>query len=119
MRPSFTNSSQPLLLIFPKPGSHLAGRRRLNRRHPMKYKLNVSYDCGISYNVEKESEDLKGLKKRGKELDEQMLRWDIENEKGEQIECCAIHKEIITFMAVANLKEHLKREKNIDEKEAS
>jgi len=32
MRPSFTNSSQPLLLIFPKPGLHLAGRRRLNRR---------------------------------------------------------------------------------------
>lgn len=64
----------------------------------MKYKLNVSYNCGTSYRVERESDDLEELKKAGKKLDEQMLRWDIEDEEGEQIECCAIHKGIIDFM---------------------
>ena len=68
----------------------------------MKYKLNVSYDCGISYRVERESDSLEELKKVGQELDTQMLRWDIEDGEGEQVECCAIHKNIIKVLSVAN-----------------
>ena len=71
----------------------------------MKYKLSVSYNCGVTYGVERESDDLEELKKAGKELDEQMLRWDIEDENGEAIECCAIHKSIIGFMGKVRKRE--------------
>lgn len=71
----------------------------------MKYKLNVSHNCGVSYAVEKESYNLEELKKEGKKLDDQMLRWDIEDEKGEQIECCAIHKGIVDFMGAVREQE--------------
>lgn len=64
----------------------------------MRYKLNVSYNCGISYRVERESDNLKELKKKGKELDEQTLRWVIDDEDGNQVDCCAIHKNIVGFM---------------------
>ena len=64
----------------------------------MKYKLSVSHDCGCSYRVEKESDNLEELRKEGQKLDEQMLRWSIEDERGEPVECCGIHKEIIGFM---------------------
>jgi len=71
----------------------------------MKYKLNVSYDAGTSYRIEQESDNLEELKKVGKKFDEQKLRWDIEDEKGKQLECCAIHKAIISFLGTANEKE--------------
>ena len=78
----------------------------------MKYKLSVSYNCGVTYGVERESDDLEELKKAGKELDEQMLRWDIEDENGEAIECCAIHKSIIGFMGKVRKQETEKRLQN-------
>ena len=78
----------------------------------MKYKLNVSYNCGASYRVEKESDNLEELKKAGKKLDEQTLRWDIEDENGNQIECCAIHKGIIDFMGKVREQEAEKRLQN-------
>jgi hypothetical protein len=71
----------------------------------MKYKLNVSYNCGTSYRVERESNNLEELKEAGKKLDEQMLRWDIEDEDGEPIACCAIHKDIFNFMEAVNRQE--------------
>lgn len=71
----------------------------------MKYKLNVSHDCGCSYRVEKESDNLEELKKEGQKLDEQMLRWDIEDETGEQIECSAVHKGIVRFMRAVRKQE--------------
>jgi hypothetical protein len=71
----------------------------------MKYKLNVSHNCGCSYGVEKESNNLEELKKEGQKLDEQMLRWDIEDESGEQIECSAVHKGIVRFMEVMSKRE--------------
>lgn len=78
----------------------------------MKYKLNVSYNCGVSYRVERESNNLEELKEAGKKLDEQMLRWDIEDENGEQIECCGVHKGIIDFMEAVNRQEGEKRLQN-------
>ena len=78
----------------------------------MKYKLNVSYNCGVSYGVEKESYNLEELKEAGKKLDEQMLRWDIEDENGEPIECCVIHKGIFSFMKAVNRQESEKRLQN-------
>lgn len=36
----------------------------------MKYKLNVSYNCGASYRVERESNNLEELKEAGKKLNE-------------------------------------------------
>ena len=71
----------------------------------MKYKLNVSHNCGISYGVEKESDNLEELKKEGKKLDEQMLRWDIEDEAGKQVECSAVHKGIVNFMGAMRKRE--------------
>jgi len=79
----------------------------------MKYKLNVSYNCGVSYRVERESDNLEELKEAGKKLDEQMLRWGIEDENGEQIECCAIHKGIIGFMGKMREQEYLKKLRNL------
>jgi len=71
----------------------------------MKYKLNVSHNCGCSYGVEKESDNLEELRKEGQKLDEQMLRWDIEDEAGKQIECSAVHKGIVRFMKVMSKRE--------------
>lgn len=78
----------------------------------MKYKLNVSHNCGVSYGVERESDNLEELKKAGKELDEQMLRWDIEDEDGKSIECCAIYKGIFNFMEAVNRQESIRRLQN-------
>lgn len=75
----------------------------------MRYKLNVSYNCGCSYRVEKESDNLEELKKEGKNLDGQMLRWTIEDERGKQVEGCAIHKGIINFMGAVRRKEEKAR----------
>lgn len=79
----------------------------------MIYKLNVSYNCGASYGVKRESDNLKELKREGKKLDEQMLRWDIEDENGEQVDCCGIHKGIVNFMgAVRDKEEKANRDDN-------
>jgi len=79
----------------------------------MKYKLNASYNCGVSYRVEKESNNLEELKEAGKKLDEQMLRWSIEDENGNQIECCGIHKGIVDFMGRVREQEDLKKLRNL------
>jgi len=71
----------------------------------MKYTLKVSYDCGVRYRTEKESDDLEELKQRGKELDRKMLRWTIEDAEGKQIECCNIHKSILATILAHRIKE--------------
>jgi len=78
----------------------------------MKYKLNVSYNCGSSYVVEKESDNLEELKKEGRKFDALTLRWDIQDEDGKQVECCAIHKGIVGFMERVRQREPLSEEEN-------
>ena len=70
----------------------------------MKYTLKVSYDCGVRYVAEKESDDLEELKQRGKELDREMLRWTIEDAEGKQVEYCNIHKSIVETILAQRLK---------------
>ena len=70
-------------------------------------RLMVSHDCGGSY-FEKATGTLEELTEQAKELklDEQLLRWVIESNDGqEQIEVSAIHKEIISFMTRARATE--------------
>jgi hypothetical protein len=80
----------------------------------MKYKLQVSYNCGSSYGVAKESDDLEELEKEGRKFDEQKLRWAIEDENGEQVECCAIHKGIIDFMEKVRTRHPVPKKEDVD-----
>ena len=61
------------------------------------YKLLVSHDCGMTYQCELEDGDLKKLLSRGKDLDDQMLRWYIMDESGGRVDItCKIHDSIVT-----------------------
>jgi len=67
------------------------------------FTLFVSYNCGISYDVEAESKELDVLKPKMAKFDKNMLRWYLEKDgKFYQAEICPIHKGIFQFMAVAN-----------------
>ena len=68
----------------------------------MKYTLEVSYNCGGSYNVDMVSDDLDDFKKRCKELDLQGLRWALEDENGESVGICHIHAGIVETMTALN-----------------
>lgn len=70
----------------------------------MKYYLFISYNCGCDYQQYGESENPKDLLEKVKdmELDKQMLRWSIENEKGDFYDISPIHKQIILTMEKAN-----------------
>ena len=61
----------------------------------------VSYDCGINYSVDRETETVEELQERMNELDQEMLRWYVENDAGVPIpgELCAIHASVLDSMA--------------------
>jgi len=64
------------------------------------FKLFVSYDCGINYDLVQESEKIEDFDSKIKEFDENWLRWYIEDEKSELKNVSKIHKEIITSLSV-------------------
>lgn len=68
------------------------------------YKLMVSHDCGHRYACEAELEKLDDLiqEAQNRKLDEQWLRWAIEDEQGNVVEASLIHKKIIAFMDKIN-----------------
>lgn len=71
----------------------------------MKVKLMVSYDAGLSYEHDmemKSEEDAKLMAKRTVQLDEEGLRWVIENEEGDIIEASKIHRTIISMIDKLN-----------------
>jgi len=60
------------------------------------YRLMISHDCGMSYSCEKKSENVDDFKEDCKKLDEQMLRWCIEEDgKLDMNHTCLIHKSIL------------------------
>lgn len=71
----------------------------------MKYTLYVSHNCGMSYVPERESEDLESFQARCKELNEQMLRWSLEDEDSNPVGVCGIHAGIMAMMTVLNERE--------------
>jgi hypothetical protein len=72
----------------------------------MKYKLMVSYDCGISYSTEAKADTVDELVKKAVELklDENWLRWVIEDENEKIQEIGAIHKGILDALRRLNEK---------------
>ncbi len=67
------------------------------------YKLMVSQDCGASYYCERESYRIEDFKERTEELDNQMIRWGIDDEDNNPIGIpCKIHREIIQTMQMLN-----------------
>lgn len=63
------------------------------------YKLMVSWDCGMSYQCEKKSDNINDFKERTVKLNRQMLRWTIEDEQGNLTgDICKIHGEIIATL---------------------
>ena len=71
---------------------------KLQKRGIM-YDLLVSYNCGISYGLDSSSENLDELRPRMAELDNDLLRWYVE-QNGEMITetLCNIHNSILTFI---------------------
>ena len=67
-------------------------------------KLMSSMDCGGSYYLEFETDDIEKIKKRGKELDEQMIRWYIEDNDGEISKkfMSKIHHDILATLLMMN-----------------
>ena len=65
----------------------------------MAYTLMVSRDCGTSFHVDRTVDDLDELEARTEELDEQWLRWYVEQD-GVQLfsHVCAVHVGIIAAM---------------------
>lgn len=71
----------------------------------MKYRLMVSYDCGCSYGLDMESDDIAKLEKRGEKHDADGMRWCIEDETGKQHgEACKIFKRIMGDMVALNMR---------------
>jgi len=64
----------------------------------MKYTLFVSYNCGVNYHAEAESDNPEELIQQTQKLDEDMLRWSIEDEEGNFVDISKIHKNIICSM---------------------
>lgn len=62
----------------------------------MAYTLMVSRDCGTSFRADRTVDDLDDLEARTEELDEQRLRWYVEQD-GMQLfsHVCAVHVGII------------------------
>jgi len=65
-------------------------------------KLLVSYDCGVHYGLDREAEEIKDLQERMIELDNEMLRWVVEDDNGEMLAFCNIHHSIINTMRGLN-----------------
>jgi hypothetical protein len=58
----------------------------------MKYRLMVSYDYGVTYQCESESDSPLELEAKGRLLDEKFIRWVIEDDTGNDIGVwCAAH----------------------------
>ncbi len=63
-----------------------------------KYTLFVSHNCGTSYFPEKSSDNLADFVSRCEELDEQMLRWTLEDEEGDLVSMSGVHARILSFI---------------------
>jgi len=70
----------------------------------MRYKLMASYNCGISYAPEAWGDTIEELSDAYQELEEQGMRWYIEEEDGEICKdvMCGIHKGILDFIDKLN-----------------
>ena len=67
----------------------------------MKMKLNVSYDCGVSYQCDMEidkEEDCGEMAAKAIHLDGEGLRWIIEDDKGEIVAVSHIHKKVMAIV---------------------
>ncbi len=60
----------------------------------MKYKLMVSYNVGVNYECEGESDNLSELAEKGEEFDKKTLRWVVEDEDGCIVVFSNIHRSI-------------------------
>ena len=71
----------------------------------MKYQLMVSYDCGMTYATEDETDDVMDFAERCKELDDGSFRWTIADEHGNDIAepqfVCRIFRTIVAENAKA------------------
>jgi ADP-dependent phosphofructokinase/glucokinase len=75
-----------------------------NNESPTIKTIFVSYDCGIQYQPYMTSSDINELVEKGKEFDEQMLRWYIEDPDG-NMDCehlSGIHRSIVNTMRLLN-----------------
>lgn len=74
------------------------------------YKLMVSHNVGISYAEEATADTIEELLPRGKELDEQMLRWVIEDEEGKVFVFCDIHTQMMDTIQRARARQSQRKE---------
>jgi len=74
------------------------------RRDTMKYKLQVSTNAGISYHTSAESDDYMDFAEKCRRLDEDGLRWHIQDDGEDLLSdekfLCLIHKAIFRDIAV-------------------
>ncbi len=71
----------------------------------MKMKLNVSYDCGVSYQCDMEidkEEDHPKIAARALQLDSEGLRWVIETDSGNIVAASLIHRKILAVLDALN-----------------
>ena len=68
------------------------------------YVLMVSHDCGMNYRPEMKSEKIEDFEQKCKELNENWLRWVIEDEKGnmDMNHTCSIHNDILDTIQSVN-----------------
>jgi len=57
--------------------------------------LKVSYNCGVNYITADKNEDPEKLIEKGEEFNKKMLRWYIEDDKGDFYDVSKIHKSIL------------------------
>ena len=74
----------------------------------MKYQLMASYDCGMHYGKVMSADDIAEFGDKCRQLDEDCLRWVIEDENGNQVVepqyMCRIYKEILLTMEAARMR---------------
>lgn len=65
-----------------------------------KYTLMVSHNLGVTYTPDMYADVLASFDCRCADLDTRLLRWNIEDEEGNQVidRPCAIHREIVEMM---------------------
>ncbi|KKK55775.1 hypothetical protein LCGC14_3071140, partial [marine sediment metagenome] len=68
------------------------------------FKLMVSHDCGISYHEEATAETVEELLPKGEKLDEELLRWTIDDEADDIVIFCDIHHQMVATMAAIMLR---------------
>ena len=64
------------------------------------YQLLVSYDCGVRYRPDREAETIEELEPRMRQLDEQGLRWGLEQDGIPVYDrVCAMHLHLLATVA--------------------